>query len=95
MTQEDLASRAGTSTKTVSEIERGVANPTLDLIERLAGALKIDLHELLLVEPDEEGLPKSLTAGVLADRIAGYLANRPRKDVVRALRVLEILLADE
>jgi transcriptional regulator with XRE-family HTH domain len=52
-TQEQLAERAGLSYKFIGEIERGKANPTVDTLYRLAKALRVEIHELLL-SPDRQ-----------------------------------------
>jgi transcriptional regulator with XRE-family HTH domain len=46
-TQEGLAERSGLSYKLIGEIERGCANPTLATLGRLAGALAVDIVELV------------------------------------------------
>lgn len=46
LSQEKLGERAGISAQYVSNIERGVENPTLDLLLRLAEALKVSLGEM-------------------------------------------------
>jgi len=43
LTQELLAERAGLHATYVGMIERGIRNPTLDVAERLAKALKVEL----------------------------------------------------
>jgi len=50
MTQEGLAVRSGVSTKFIGEIERGLANPSLDVLERLARAFSLPSWELLRFE---------------------------------------------
>lgn len=45
--QEEFADRAGLHRTYVSAVERGVRNPTLSVLERLAKALGIRLSELL------------------------------------------------
>lgn len=40
LTQEELAERAGTTQARISEIERGLGNPTLDTVERVFAALR-------------------------------------------------------
>lgn len=47
MTQEQLAERAGLSYKFIGEIERGDANPTIATLDRLAGALGVDMSALV------------------------------------------------
>ena len=46
MSQEALAVDAGLETVHVSRIERGVANPTLGVLERIVRALRADIAEL-------------------------------------------------
>ena len=55
VTQEQLAERAGLSYKFIGEIERGKANPTVDTLSRLAKALRVEVHELLLTPGRETG----------------------------------------
>lgn len=45
-TQEQLAERAGLSYKFIGEVERGLANPTVDTLTRLAEALDLDVADL-------------------------------------------------
>ncbi|MBD3754700.1 MAG: helix-turn-helix transcriptional regulator [Gammaproteobacteria bacterium] len=45
--QEEFADRSGLHRTYVSAVERGVRNPTLSVLERLAKALGIKLSELL------------------------------------------------
>ena len=47
ITQQELANRAGLSRDTISQIERGIANPTLETIISIAKALNVDLNTLL------------------------------------------------
>jgi len=46
LTQAQLAARAGISAKTVGEVERGEANPTLSLLEDLCSALAVEVSVL-------------------------------------------------
>ncbi len=46
--QEDLADESGLHRTYVSGIERGVRNPTLDVLERLAAAFHVQASELLM-----------------------------------------------
>ena len=54
LSQEKLAERAGISAQYVSNIERGRENPTLDLLLRLADALKVSLGEMCDFESLED-----------------------------------------
>ncbi len=49
--QEELAFRAKLHRTYVSGVERGVRNPTVDIVERLAGALRVEVAQLLSVRP--------------------------------------------
>ena len=46
LTQEQLAERCGLSQKFVGEIERGLANPTIETVAQIATALGIDIRVL-------------------------------------------------
>jgi transcriptional regulator with XRE-family HTH domain len=46
LTQAQLAARAGISAKTVGEVERGEANPTLSLLEGICSALSVEVAVL-------------------------------------------------
>lgn len=47
ISQEDLADRAGLHRTYVSGVERGVRNPTVTVLEKLAKALKVKSSTLL------------------------------------------------
>ena len=49
LTQESLGERAGLSYKFIGEVERGMANPTLDTLASIAMALDVDVPELVSV----------------------------------------------
>lgn len=65
LSQAALSKQTGLSIARISEIERAIANPTLDTLEVLAGAFNVSLVDLL----DYEG---SLTN---ADAIKGKITN--------------------
>jgi transcriptional regulator with XRE-family HTH domain len=46
ISQEELAHRAGLHRTYVSDIERGVRNPSLDSVEKLARALELSVSQL-------------------------------------------------
>jgi transcriptional regulator with XRE-family HTH domain len=94
LTQEELADRAGVSTKTISEIERGVGNPTLDLVGRLADRLGVETHELFLFEPLADAPTRGLSASAAGERVASYLSGLPRTEVARILRIVELILSN-
>ena len=43
VSQKELASRCGIDQSDISKIERGISNPTVDTLERIAEALELDL----------------------------------------------------
>ncbi len=47
MSQEDLALEANLHRTFVAHVERGARNISIDNIEKLAGALNVQTHELL------------------------------------------------
>jgi transcriptional regulator with XRE-family HTH domain len=97
LTQERLGERARLSGKFVGEIERGVGNPSLEVLARLAAALDVDLGELVrFEETTPRGAPANAARGfAAAERVAEYLAGRPAAQVERALRILEAALGSE
>lgn len=56
ISQERLAADTGVDRAYVSEIEREQGNATVDLLDRLASALDVDLMNLFLI-PEEGELP--------------------------------------
>ena len=46
LTQEELAERSGLSHKFIGEIERGLGNPTIETVSRIASALTISMGDL-------------------------------------------------
>ncbi|MGU3479080.1 helix-turn-helix transcriptional regulator [Methylobacterium sp. D48H] len=63
ITQEGLAVDAGVDRTYVSGIERREFNPTVDLLDRLAVALAVDILDLLAVPASNEAAPSPLPAG--------------------------------
>lgn len=51
LTQAELADAAGLSLKYLGEVERGEANVTIDVLERVANALGWDPNSLFAIEP--------------------------------------------
>jgi transcriptional regulator with XRE-family HTH domain len=96
LTQEELGERARLSGKFVGEIERGVGNPSLEVLARLAGALTVELDELVRFEETSPRGPAGNAARgfAAAERVASYLATRPAAEVERALRILEAALGE-
>jgi ribosome-binding protein aMBF1 (putative translation factor) len=60
---EALARDAGVDRAYVSRIERAVANPTVDVLERIARVLGVEMAELFAVPGPHEERPKPLGSG--------------------------------
>ena len=63
VTQENLAVDASVDRTTISGIERGEYNASVDLLDRLAAALSVDISELFAIPPSGAKKPESLPAG--------------------------------
>ena len=50
LTQEELAFKAGVSRNMLSNIERGIQSPTVEILASIAKALNIDLYKLFIFE---------------------------------------------
>jgi transcriptional regulator with XRE-family HTH domain len=96
LSQEALGERAGVSGKFVGQVERGIGNPSLQTIARLAQAVNVELWELVRFEESRgDGSPRNAARGLAAaERVASYLARRPAAEVERALRILEAALGE-
>ena len=51
LTQEDVAERANRSYKYIGQVERGAANPTVDVLENLAAALGVSIIDFFQGAP--------------------------------------------
>jgi transcriptional regulator with XRE-family HTH domain len=63
LSQEALAVDAGVDRSYVGRIERGVENPTVETLDRLATALEVAVAELLLAPKQGEKPPATLRKG--------------------------------
>lgn len=63
LSQEALAVDAGVDRGYVSGIERGTFNPTLEILDRLAAALSVDVGEFLVLPAADAAPPVPLRAG--------------------------------
>lgn len=63
LSQEQLAVDAEVNRTYVSGVERATENPTIEVLERFAKALSIDLADLLIKPAPKERPPKPLAAG--------------------------------
>jgi transcriptional regulator with XRE-family HTH domain len=58
LAQERLALDAGVDRTVVSKIERGVTNPSLEILLRLANHLNVEVGQLLLKHKEDKELKK-------------------------------------
>lgn len=63
LTQDQLAEHVGLSPKYISGIERGVENPTMDILLRVAKILGVEPYDLFLFGESEES-EKALRKGI-------------------------------
>ena len=63
LTQESLAIDANVAIPYVSRIENGSANPSIEVIDRIADALHVEVDELLRAYDRRTTRPKTLKAG--------------------------------
>lgn len=63
VTQENLAVDASVDRTTISGIERGDYNASVDLLDRLAEALSVDISEFFAIPPSGAQKPETLPAG--------------------------------
>jgi len=90
LSQSGLAEAAGLSRQTISEIERGATNPSLEIIDRIAAALQISIdrlfarHQSGLVDDEElarrraSGREETVSAFEALDAME-EAAGRPRR----------------
>lgn len=80
LSQEELSEKASINSKYLSAIERGTANPTLDIFIRLADALKVSLSDLFNYQLEPKELAQ-LVAGLISEgdeiklQLAGKILN--------------------
>jgi len=55
LTQEQLAERSGYSQQQISNVERGIENPTVVTLYWLAHALEIEPHLFMMPDPEAAG----------------------------------------
>ena len=63
LSQERLAADTGVDRAYVSELERGLGNASVDLLDRLAGVLRTPLSEFFVEPTEDQARPAPLSAG--------------------------------
>ncbi|MBN2498738.1 MAG: helix-turn-helix transcriptional regulator [Deltaproteobacteria bacterium] len=100
LSQEDLADRSGISNRYLGRIERGEANPSLDILERLSTSFGVDLVDLLSpldayrnARGRRSKTPDASRIDTLrlSEKVAVYLTRLDDKARKRALRIIKAL----
>lgn len=68
LSQERLAADTGVDRAYVSELERGLGNASVDLLDRLAEVLKAPLSEFFVMPTEGQDRPEPLLAGRKSSR---------------------------
>ena len=85
MSQAALSRQTKLSIARISQIERAMANPTLDTLEALARAFNVSLVDLL----DYEGMLRN--TGQIKDRIDASLAHFDEKQLQIIFSIIRIM----
>lgn len=86
-TIEHLAELAAIDASYLSNVERGVQNPSLGIVARIASALEVTVA--MLVDVDEDLAPR-----VILRRVASLAGKLPPEQLRAFARLLEILTVD-
>ena len=70
----ELAGRAGVSKSLVSQIERGIAAPSIDTVRRLASVLQVPVFSLFLEDPDDGMVVRRAERRVVRYRTVGDMS---------------------
>ena len=85
LSQEQLGEKANISTKYVSEVERGNANITVDILEKISTALNVDL-------PDLFDFHHELSRGELKKTINSLIKDASDQNLQTIVRILKSVL---
>ncbi len=98
LSQEELAEISGLSNRYIGKIERGDANPTLDILMRLATSVNVGLSEILspiIATPERAGtqsVPPDPDAQLdtlrLSEKMAVYVSKLDEKERLLLLRII-------
>ena len=83
--QEGLAEQIGTSSKYIGEIERGKVNFSIDIAEKIAGGLEVDLPELF-------DCAHEMDSTTLRAKVEALVKDADDKSLKTVYRVLKSLL---
>jgi transcriptional regulator with XRE-family HTH domain len=91
MSVRQLAAAAGVSNPYLSQIERGLRRPSADILNRLAGALRISAESLyvqagILSEVDRPEMSLSVVDSIAADQSLSEAQRRTLLEIYRAFQ---------
>ena len=91
LTQQQLGDLSDLSYKYIGEIERAEKNPSIDVLNRIADALKIDLLELIDVSPPKAASKEDEARKALIARIEKVLEKLDLDQLGKVLKVIKAL----
>ena len=84
-TLEKLAEKSGVGAKYLGGIERGTENPTISTLEKVADALSVGIHQIILFEHQIQG------ERALRRRIVQILAKCDERELQQILRIVSAM----
>ena len=85
LSQEQLAEKAGLSYKYLGEVERGKANVTVDILEKVATALDVEMMDLFDYEHELEGKK-------LKQKVNAFVREANEKDLKAVYRIMKAIV---
>jgi len=83
LSQSDVEDRSGLPRAYVSKVEHGRSTPTLQVLERWATALDVELHQLFAVghgQPEAPESPERIPVGAQERSLLGLFGQMPAED---------------
>ena len=88
ITQEELSFRAKMSVSHLGSIERGMSNPTVETINRIAHVLNVEASIFLM---ENEAQQLSQEESMLVKKYVSYLMRMPKEKQKRLLDIIDAL----
>lgn len=88
ITLEELSFKSGLNAAHLGQIERGLRNPTIETLERIADALEVPFMELICVS--EQDLHKSNDTDIIKRKIDAQLSSMTLDELEDILRIIRI-----
>lgn len=84
ISQEEIALRAGITTSYYGQIERGEANPTVEVLEKICAAMEISIEDLFSQSDADESNMDSITK-----QIVRFLSDKTDREKELALSLIK------